>query len=100
MMSSGKKGVPIGNKIQRNTVYGISFKDQRPQLISSTEFERSVVDSDVMAMDAHPSNSRAVGRDQNRRGNEDSEGIPVSRSGHPKKGGVVNNFLMDGWQTR
>jgi hypothetical protein len=37
-MSSGKK-VSGGNKIQRNTVYGIAFKDQRPQLISSTEFE-------------------------------------------------------------
>jgi len=58
-------------------------------------------DSDVMAIDTHPQGSRAGGaRDQKQRHPEDSEGIPASRSGHPKKGGVVNNFLMDGWQTR
>ena len=53
LMSSGKKDpAGAGKAIQHNTVYGISFKDKgRPQLISSTEFEKSVAaESDVMVM--------------------------------------------------
>ena len=54
LMSSGKKDPASGGKsIQHNTVYGISFKDKgRPQLISSTEFEKSVAaESDVTVME-------------------------------------------------
>jgi len=55
LMSSGKKKDPAsgGKSIQHNTVYGISFKDKgRPQLISSTEFEKSVAaESDVTVVE-------------------------------------------------
>lgn len=92
LMSSGKKDPASGGKsIQHNTVYGISFKDKgRPQLISSTEFEKSVAaESDATVMEQSANHHPA----------QYPTGQVVR---HPKKGGVVNNnFLVDGgWQTR
>jgi len=35
-------------KLSRNTVYGVPFLDQKPsKLISSTDFENSIVDVDM-----------------------------------------------------